>query len=222
GGRHRRPTGHYTVMVTNASGGWSTCRGQAVTRWRSDGTSVAAGTFLDVRDMASGKAWSAGFQPLCVPADSYEVTYSADKAEFRRRDGLVETLLELTVAPDRDAEVRRLTLVNHDTAPRTFEVTSYAEVVLNDPKADLAHPAFGKLFLQTEWLPQWDALLCRRRPRAADQKPVFAVHSVSTDAADAGPTEYETDRARFLGRRRSPANPAALTRPLSGTVGAVL
>jgi cyclic beta-1,2-glucan synthetase len=219
---HLLSNGHYTVMVTNAGSGWSTSRGQAVTRWRTDGTCDAAGTFLYVRDMASGKAWSAGFQPLCVRADSYEVTYSADKAEFRRRDGMVETLLEVTVAPDRDAEVRRLTLVNHGIAPRTFEVTSYAEVVLNDPKADLAHPAFGKLFLETEWLPQWDALLCRRRPRSADQKPVFAVHSVSTDATDVGPTEYETDRARFLGRRHTPADPVALTRRLSGTVGAVL
>jgi cyclic beta-1,2-glucan synthetase len=219
---HLLSNGHYTVVVTNAGSGWSTCRGLAVTRWRSDGTCDSAGTFLYVRDVGTGRTWSAGHQPLCVPADSYEVTYSADKAEFRRRDGLIETLLEVTVAPDRDAEVRRLTLVNHDTVQRTFEVTSYAEAVLNDPKADLAHPAFGKLFLQTEWLPQWDALLCRRRPRAPGQKPVFAVHSVSTDAARVGPIEYETDRARFLGRRRTPADPYALTHRLSGTVGAVL
>src|SRR5439155_16864074 len=197
---------------------WSTCRGQAVTRWRSDDTCDAAGTFLYVRDVATGRAWSAGHQPLCVPADSYEVTYSADKAEFRRRDGLVETLLEVTVAPDRDAEVRRLTLVNHDTVPRSFEVTSYAEVVLNDPKADLAHPAFGKLFLETEWLPQWDALLCRRRPRAASQPPVWAVHVVAAEQPHHTYTEHETDRARFLGRRRSPADPEALGHNLSATV----
>ena len=219
---HLLSNGHYTVMVTNAGGGWSMRSGLAVTRWRADMTCDPYGTFLYVRDMASGKAWSAGHQPLCLPADGYEVTYSADKAEFRRRDGMIETYLEITVAPDRDVEVRRLTLVNHDTEVRTLEVTSYAEVALNDHRADLAHPAFGKLFLQTEWLPQWDALMCRRRPRAADQKPVFAVHSVATDAERVSPTEYETDRARFLGRRRTPADPEALTRRLSGTVGAVL
>ncbi len=219
---HLLSNGHYTVMVTNAGAGFSICRGLAVTRWRIDPACDSYGSFLYVRDMATGKAWSAGHQPLCVPADSYEVTYSADKAEFRRRDGTIETLLEITVAPDRDVEVRRLTLVNHDSFSRTLEVTSYSEVVLNDPRADLAHPAFGKLFLETEWLPQWDALLCRRRPRASDQKPVFAVHIVSTDAAQVGRTEYETDRAKFLGRRRNPADPAALKSRLSGTVGAVL
>jgi cyclic beta-1,2-glucan synthetase len=219
---HLLSNGHYTVMVTNAGAGYSTCRGLAVTRWRMDPTCDSYGSFLYVRDMATGKAWSAGHQPLCVKADSYEVTYSADKAEFRRRDGMIETLLEITVAPDRDVEVRRLTLVNHDTFSRTLEVTSYAEVVLIDQRADLAHPAFGKLFLETEWLPQWDALLCRRRPRSADQKPMFAVHSVSIDPAQMGGIEYETDRAKFLGRRRNPADPAALKSRLTGTVGAVL
>jgi cyclic beta-1,2-glucan synthetase len=219
---HLLSNGHFTVMVTNAGGGWTMRSALAVTRWRADMTCDPYGTFLYVRDMATGKAWSAGHQPLCVAADTYEVTYSADKAEFRRRDGVIETYLEITVAPDRDVAVRRLTLVNHDTAVRTLEVTSYEEVALNDARADLAHPAFGKLFLETEWLPQWDALMCRRRPRSADQKPVFAVHIVSTDAERVGPTEYETDRARFLGRRRTAADPDALTRRLSGTVGAVL
>jgi cyclic beta-1,2-glucan synthetase len=219
---HLLSNGHYTVMVTNAGAGYSACRDLAVTRWRSDPTCDSHGCFVYVRDMASGKTWSAGHQPLCVPADTYEVTYSADKAEFRRRDGMVETLMEITVAPDQNVEVRRITLANHDTFSRTLEVTSFAEIVLNDPRADLAHPAFGKLFLETEWLPQWDALLCRRRPRAANHKPVFAVHCVSNDIAQIGQTEHETDRAQFLGRRRTAANPEAITKRLSGTVGAVL
>jgi cyclic beta-1,2-glucan synthetase len=219
---HILSNGHYTVMLTNAGGGFSTCRGLAVNRWRADPTRDQYGSFVYVRDTATGKAWSAGHHPLGVLADGYEVTFFADKAEVRRRDGTIETQLEVTVAPDHDAEVRRVTLVNHDTKPRTLEVTSYVEVVLNDPRADLAHPAFGKLFLETEWLPQADALVCRRRPRAATQQPVFAVHLVSADASAAHPTEHETDRAKFLGRRRTPADPEALTRRLSSTVGPVL
>src|SRR5438552_715694 len=97
---------------------------------------------------------------------------------------------------------------------------SYGEVCLNHRRADQAHPAFAKLFLETEFVPGPYALLARRRPRAADQKPIWAVH---VSAAD-GPVEYETDRARFLGRGRTPANPAALDRGtrLSGTTGPVL
>jgi cyclic beta-1,2-glucan synthetase len=220
---HLLSNGQYTVMVTNAGGGSSTCRGLAVTRWRNDPTRDHSGTFVYVRDATAGRLWSAGHQPLCTPANVYEAVFSADKAEIRRRDGDIETHLEIAVAPDQDAEVRRLTLSNHDTEPHLLEVTSYAEVVLLDPRADLAHPAFGKLFLETEWLPQWEALTCRRRPRGADQEPVWAVHVFASDPdIGVGVAEYETDRAAFLGRRRTTANPAALGRSLTRTVGPVL
>ncbi|VTS01618.1 glycosyltransferase 36 : Cellobiose phosphorylase OS=Singulisphaera acidiphila (strain ATCC BAA-1392 / DSM 18658 / VKM B-2454 / MOB10) GN=Sinac_1249 PE=4 SV=1: Glycoamylase: CBM_X: Glyco_transf_36: GT36_AF: CBM_X: Glyco_transf_36: GT36_AF [Gemmata massiliana] len=219
---HLLSNGNYTIMLTNAGGGYSACRGLAVTRWRPDPTRDTHGTFIYVRVPATGKQWSVGQQPLGTLADHYEVIFSADKAEIRRRDGTVETQIEITVAPDQDAEVRRVTLVNHDTRPVTLDVTSFAEVVLNDPRADLAHPAFGKLFLETEWLPQYDALLCRRRPRAANQQPVFAVHLVSSDGSAGRVTEHETDRAKFLGRRRTAADPEALGHRLSGTVGPVL
>jgi cyclic beta-1,2-glucan synthetase len=219
---HLLSNGQYAVMLTNSGAGYSTCRGLAVTRWRSDPTRDCHGTFIYLRDPETGRRWSAGHQPLATPADSYEVIFSTDKAEIRRRDGDIETQLEVTVIPDEDAEVRRVTLVNHGAQPHTLEVTSLVEVVLNDPRADLAHPAFGKLFLETEWLPQSDALLCRRRPRAANQQPVFAVHVVAADDSAARVTEHETDRSKFLGRRRTPADPEALAHRLSGTVGPVL
>ena len=129
---------------------------------------------------------------------------------------------------DADAEVRRITLTNHGARPHTLEVTSYAEVALNHRRADQAHPAFAKLFLETEYLPAPPTLLCRRRPRARDQKPIWALHVLAGPEGAAGTAvgevEYETDRARFLGRGRSPARPAALDSgaALSGTVGPVL
>ena len=219
---HLLSNGQYTVMVTNGGGGFSTCKGVAVTRWRTDATRDHHGSWLYVRDQKSGRVWSAGHHPVCAPADSYEVIFSADKAEFRRRDGKIETHLDIAVAPDQDAEVRRLTIANHDTKSHTLEVMSYVEVVMQDPRADLAHPAFGKLFLETEWLPQSSALLCRRRPRSSEQPPLHAVHVLATDVNHPGRIEFETDRASFLGRRRSAANPEGLVRRLNGTLGPVL
>lgn len=219
---HLMSNGHFTTMLTNAGSGFTTWRGLAVTRWRSDPTRDRHGTYLYIRDTETGKQWSVGHQPLATRAETYEVIFSADKAEIRRRDGGIETQLEVVVAPDHDAEIRRLVLVNHNLRHHTFEITSYVEVVLNDLRADLAHPAFGKLFLETEWLSQYDALLCRRRPRAADQQPVFAIHLVSADENANHLTEHETDRVRFLGRWRTPSNPESLGHHLSGTIGPVL
>ncbi len=100
---HLLSNGQYAVMLTNSGAGYSTCRGLAVTRWRTDPTRDCHGTFLYLRDTATGKQWSAGHQPLATPADSYEVIFSTDKAEIRRRDGDIETQVEVTVAPDADA-----------------------------------------------------------------------------------------------------------------------
>jgi cellobiose phosphorylase len=216
--------GRYGVVITAAGSGCSTWRGLDVTRWREDTTRDCWGQFCYVRDLTEGTAWSAGYQPVCRAADEQEVAFHADRAEFRRRDGDRETRLAVCVAPDCDAEVRVVTVANHGGRPRDFDLTSYAEVCLNPRRADQAHPAFAKLFLETEFVPASGALLARRRPRAADQKPLWAIHVSVAQGLGWGAPEYETDRVRFLGRGRTPADPAALdagTR-LSGTTGPVL
>jgi cyclic beta-1,2-glucan synthetase len=221
---HLLSNGRYSVMLTNAGAGSSTCRDLDVTRWREDRTRDCWGQFCYIRDLRSGLIWSAGHQPLCRTADAYEVVYSADKAEFRRLDAGVETHWEIAVSPENNAEVRRLTLTNHNPRPHDLELTSYAEIALGPHRADLAHPAFAKLFLETEFVATQSALFCRRRPRAEDQKPVWAVHVVAVDGQALGDLQYETDRARFLGRGRTTANPVALEpgTVLSRTTGAVL
>jgi cyclic beta-1,2-glucan synthetase len=219
----------YHVMLTNAGSGSSICRGLDVTRWREDAAREAWGQFCYIRDIARGTVWSAGFQPVCRPPESYEVIFAADKATFRRRDAGIETVLEVIVSPEHRAEIRRVTLVNHDPTPRELELTSYAEVVLASRGADLSHPAFAKLFLETEWVPITEAILCRRRMRSATEQPLWAMHVAAVDDSatgvePVGDTQYETDRARFLGRGRTPANPVAMEAGavLSGTVGPVL
>jgi cellobiose phosphorylase len=216
--------GQYGVVITAAGSGYSTWRGLDVTRWREDATRDCWGQFCYVRDLTEGTAWSAGYQPLCRAADDNEVAFHADRAEFRRRDGDTETRLAVCVAQDCDAEVRVVTVVNHSGRPRELDLTSYAEVCLNPRRADQAHPAFAKLFLETEFVPASGALLARRRPRGADQQPLWAIHASAAQGLERGALEYETDRVRFLGRGRTPADPAALdagTR-LSGTTGPVL
>src|SRR5262249_38463877 len=156
----------------------------------------AGGQFFYVRDVKTGRTWAAGHQPVCRTPDWYEAIYSVDKVELRRRDGDMETLLEVCVSPEYDAEVRRLTVINPASHEREVELTSYAEVVLASHAADLAHPAFHKLFVQTHWQDEACALVCRRRPRSADQPPLSALHVLAAESASQPcPPEFETDRA---------------------------
>jgi len=220
---HFLSNGAYTVITTNAGGGASTCRGKAVTRAREDRTRDVGSQFVYLRDVRTGFVWSAGYQPTCREPEEYLVTFLPERAVFRRRDEEIETQLEIAVSPEDDVEVRRLALTNRSDRPREIEVTSYAELVLGSAADDLAHPAFGKLFVETEYVAHSTALVCHRRPRAAEDPLLFAVHVLSMEGRMQGPVEWESDRARFLGRGRTPDDPLALDRrALSGTTGAVL
>src|SRR4030095_13493808 len=137
----------YSWMVTATCAGYSTWRGLDVTRWREDATRDCWGQFYYVRDLSDNSMWSIGSQPLRRAADESEIEFHADRAEFRRRDDDIETRYAVCIVPDADAEVRVVSLVNHVLHRRELEVMSYAEVCLNDRRADQAHPAFAKLFL---------------------------------------------------------------------------
>jgi len=221
---HFLSNGRYTTAVSNAGGGFSLWRDTAVTRWRVDPTSDAGAHYIYLRDPWSNRVWSATHLPVCHEPDRFDATFDLDKITFRRRDTDIETQLEITVSSEDDVEVRRLTISNHGAQTREIEVTSYAEIVLARPEDDLAHPGFGKLFVETEFDPQSAGLLFSRRPRAADEAPKIGFHVLGVDGPRlGGAVEWETDRARFIGRGRSPANPIVLDgRALSGTTGAVL
>ena len=219
---HLLSNGDYALMITSAGSGYSRWGELAVTRWREDVTCDAWGSYLFLRDVASGNVWSATHQPANVEPDRYEALFLEDRARIRRTDGTLSTSLEILVSPEDNAEIRCLSISNDGPREREIEITSYAEIVLAPPAADIAHPAFSNLFVKTEYLPGERALLAVRRPRKADDTPLWAAHVIGCDVVAA--VEYETDRARFLGRGRSIHNPIAVMdgRPLSNTVGPVL
>ena len=220
---HLLSNGSYGVMVTNAGGGYSRRQDLALTRWREDLTMDAWGSFCYVRDLDTGDVWSTTYQPTLREPDEYEVTFAPDRAVWRRVDGDIEIRAEVVVSPEDDAELRRVSLTNHGTQVRNLELTSYAEVVLAPGNADLSHPAFSNLFIESVAVPERDALMCVRRPRGEGDR-LYLIHVLSGRGQLGGATDYETDRARFVGRGRTLEWPAALfgKQPLSKTTGPVL
>ncbi len=221
---HLLSNGRYTVMITAAGSGFSRWRELSVTRWHEDVTCDSWGTYIFVRDVHNGKVWSAGFQPAGVEADSYEVEFSEDRAEFVRRDGTMTTTLEVVVSPEDDAEVRRVSITNLGSRVREVELTSYAEIVLASAASDTAHPAFSKMFVQTEFDSEVGALLATRRLSSPADVPIWAAHLAVAEGESVGEVQFETDRARFLGRGRDLRDAVSVIdgRPLSDTVGTVL
>jgi cyclic beta-1,2-glucan synthetase len=221
---HFLSNGRYSVMVTNAGGGYSRWLDFAVSRYREDITRDAWGQGCFIKDTASGEVWSTTHQPSLTPCDDYHCILSADRAEYRRRDGDLEAYTEVVVSPEDDVEVRRTALTNYGTAARTLDFTSYFEVALTLQGADQAHRAYSNLFIETESLPELRTLLFTRRPRSAHEPRVWGFHTVACDSPEDCAFECETDRARFLGRLRQVHRAEAVRGggALSGTVGAVL
>ena len=222
--------GRYHVMVTNAGGGYSRWNEFAVTRWREDSTRDNWGSFCYIRDLASATVWSTAYQPTLKRPKHYEAIFSEGRAEFRRHDaldvtaGTFETYTEIVVSPEDDIELRRTKITNRSQQRRAIEITSYAEVAIAPPAADEIHPAFSKLFVQTEILAARNAVLCTRRPRSAAEQVPWMLHLVAVHGAMSLAVSAETDRARFIGRGNSSSTPLAMNEPgaLSGTDGSVL
>jgi cyclic beta-1,2-glucan synthetase len=221
---HLLSNGNYSVMLTAAGSGYSRWRDIAVTRWREDPTCDPWGCYVFLRDVVNGQVWSAGYQPVGREPDSYDVAFFEDHAEIIRRDGPILTSTEILVSPEDDAEVRRVSVTNEGNRVREIELTTYAEVVLATAAADSAHPAFSKLFVRTEFIADSGALLATRRAREPADPEIWVFHVSALEGVGIGGLQFETDRARFLGRGRDLRNAVSImdARPLSNTAGTVL
>ncbi len=221
---HLMSNGRYHVVISNAGGGYSCWNDLSVTRWREDTTRDCWGSFIYLRDVDIDDFWSTTYQPTLKRTKNYEAIFTQARAEFRHSRFDIEVHSEISVSPEDDVEFRRVTLTNCSDRPRTIELTSYAEVVLAAPASDATHPAFSNLFVQTQFIPDYSAILCTRRARSEMERPPWLFHLMVGQGGEQGEISYETDRSRFIGRGRTLASPAAMqeTTPLSNTVGSVL
>ncbi len=221
---HLLSNGSYAVMMTAAGSGYSRWGDHAITRWREDATRDDSGSYIFLRDTLSGAVWSGGFQPTGAEPDEYAVDFNEDRVKIARRDGNLRTTLEVLVSAEDDAEVRRVSISNAGSRARDIEITSYSELALGPQGADVAHPAFAKMFVETEYLAEFGAILATRRKRSPSDPEIWAAHLSVANGEAVGRPAFETDRARFLGRGHGVSAPIAMldARPLTNSVGAVL
>ncbi|WP_168118952.1 glucoamylase family protein [Paenibacillus sp. HB172176] len=214
--------GKLTTVVSNTGSGLIRYEGMAVTRWREDAVLDPWGSFIYIRDAVSEQTWSPSFLPTRVASDSERISFLQASTVFERSDNGIETKLEITVPPEQNADVRLLTLSNKSNEVRIIEVTTFLEAAMASPDADRAHPAFTKLFVQTEYIAEHACLLARKRPRKDGEPSVWAYHTLAAFGEHRkGGLEYETDRASFIGRGHTLAAPRGISGKLEGTVGSV-
>jgi cyclic beta-1,2-glucan synthetase len=207
---HFLSNGTYGLLLTSSGSGYSQWEEIALTRWRADTTLENWGTWIYITDRATHDLWSVGYQPTAVQPQNQNVLFEVHKAEFWRQDHEISTRMEVTVAPDDDVEIRLISLANQSSKPRNLMLTSYAEVVLNAQAVDRDHPAFNKMFIESEYIPELNTLLFRRRTRSSEEDPIFMAHSLVLEPGRDLTGDYDADRSKFIGRRRTVKLPLAL------------
>jgi cyclic beta-1,2-glucan synthetase len=213
--------GHLTVRATACGGGDLTWNGIAITRWwpRSLGPCRGDQTYLS--DLDAGTLHVLGDATAPGVSDS-EAWCAPHGMEMHQR---IDTLFVRTatgVAPNNDVAFKRVTLTNESNTVRRVMVTHYAQFVLASAGADQRHPAFNKLFIESEYVRGHSALVFGRRRRSGVEASLScAVSAVMPDEFDPV-LEFTCDRRAFFGRAGRYDRPAALAAhelALDATVG---
>ena len=192
--------GSFTTVVTNSGSGFSLYKGLLLSRWRPDPVMDHWGNYVYIRDISTDKVWSPSYQPCKVESPEQLVQFGLDKATFMRKDGDIKTSMEISVSPEWNAEIRRITLTNSGKESKLLDVTTFTELALANPIADEAHTAFSKLFIRTEFDQESGCLVAGRRPREKDEQTLWAAHSLLLEKNNVGTIEFETSRSSFIER----------------------
>ncbi|WP_422016956.1 GH36-type glycosyl hydrolase domain-containing protein [Roseateles sp.] len=193
-----------------------------VSRWRDDLAQDLLGHHLHLRDL--DRPWNGSpetspwrsltLQPTPGPQWRYSARLHPASAQFNAEGEELHAHTEVWVAVEDDVELRRITLRNTASRPRTLALVSSFEPVLAPAGADLAHPAFGKLFLQARWDPEQRALHWQRLPRSPNEASLHAVHALVGVEVDGGArvsqVQAGADRAHWLARGGTPGQPGGV------------
>ena len=212
--------GKYSLMITNSGAGYSKFKDIFINRFTEDFTLDSSGNHIYIKDIDLNYKWSVTYQPTLIKPEKYDVIFHAEHVEFHRVDKKTETELNVFVPPEKNFEIRELTLSNKSDMLKSYEITTYMEIMLDEYKAGISHPAFNKLFLETSY--ENGILIARRKKRYLRDVEKYAFHFAFSEDGDLYVDSYDTSRPNFVGRIKSIQNPAALDLPLTESVGTVL
>ncbi|MBS5822855.1 MAG: cyclic beta 1-2 glucan synthetase [Clostridium argentinense] len=215
---------NYSVMLTNSGSGYSKVDTMLLYRYREKNTNNNTGMFFYIKDINTGEYFSSTYEPCRENKEKYTANFYLDKIEYIRKDAELYTKTSIVVSKDENLELRTLELKNNSKDEKILEITSYCEVVLQEYGGDLVHPAFGNLFIKTEVIPEEDMVIANRNPRHKNEKTPYMVQCVVVEGEVIGALEYETSRAKFIGRNNDKNAPQAIKNNimLTNTVGAIL
>ncbi len=217
--------GHYSVLIDANGNGGSSWDHIALTRWRADRTVVDGGQSLVIKDIDSGQMLASGRAPASDEPIEVETRFGPHRVVIQRRGHGLMSRMEVAIASQHDIEARKLTINNETDRPRRLLVASHAELAMAGAGEFERHPAFSRLFVESQYLEAEHTLLFRRRPRSSAEKPLYFAHAFVRPTTPDSKSGWDTDRGSFLGRGGHSGDPEGLRAGADGLArrsGAVL
>ncbi len=153
------------------------------------------GNVVVFTDKTSGKVWSSTYHPFYSEPEEYSVSYSLSSSDFRRKDGPIETITKILVAPKLDMEIRKYTLFNSSNERREILINTELELAMADENANIIHPSFNNLLIEEYYDENLEALVARKRPRGNPEDDFYVFTKlVGIDLA----YEIETEKTKLL------------------------
>ena len=177
------------------------------------------GIFMCLKDIKSNKIEYVTGEENC---DKFTISFMPDRNEFQKENEDLKTKFSIIADANEPVEIRRLQIQNLSDEDKIFEVTSYFEPVLSKKEQDYAHTAFNNLFLLFSYNETEDEMIIKRNQRETNQKGLYLIAKMQTNAEKIGETEYEINKEKFIGRNNlSVPNAIKNSTPLSKKIGLV-
>ncbi|TVQ35149.1 MAG: hypothetical protein EA370_09645, partial [Wenzhouxiangella sp.] len=221
----RLSNGHFSMLATARGASSASWNDVMLTRWQADRTTSDSGHRVLVRDLDQNRQLVFGQGDDPAIEEQIVSRLGPHRAEIQRSGMDLSCRLRLAVSSQHDVQVHHLRISNESRQTRRLVVVSHAEVAMSGTGEFERHPAFARLFIETEYLDELSTLLYRKRPRSAAERPLYLAHRLIQPAGAGLETGWDTDRASFLGRGRQLANAAGLeqgVRSMAARSGAVL
>ncbi len=186
--------GRISEVVLDNGSSYITYKGKSINKGMYTNISES-GNFITFKDKQSKIKWSSGYNPNLHTPDKYFVNYSLDNIKITRVDGDIETVTTKTISNDLDYEINKVSLYNDSDVEKEIVVNTYVELVLTDYMANVVHPAFNNLQIQTEYNKDLNMLIAKKRTKNAEEKKLYAYAKLVSISED---IDYETEKQKIV------------------------
>ena len=210
--------GDYSMMVSQTGGGCS-WRGNAgqnkITRSFQDLIKDNWGKYIYIRDLDSGRFWSAAWKPVQSDYQSYVVRHGIGYSIFEHKVHDVFTRTRVFVSADKPMEFMEIRLRNQSETVKRLDVTSWFELSLGFSPDE--HREYHKLFINTGF--------DRKSNCITAEKLIWFDSNSSWDyiffhAASGTVQSFDTDKQTTVGQYRDEKNPVMMEKDrLDGRYG---